>query len=92
MNTARILCFAVAGVIAASGFAGAQDLPAGPMRDTVQAAYTTCHVADQFTSQRRTRPQWAETVNTMIGMGAVVGDNEFDKLVDYLAEHFAPGK
>ncbi len=88
----RTTCLALLGLTLANSLARAQELPAGPMRDTVQAACTTCHVADQFTTQRRTRPQWAETVNTMIGMGAVVGDNEFDKLVDYLAEHFAPGK
>lgn len=88
----RTTCLALLGLTLASSLARAQELPAGPMRDTVQAACTTCHVADQFATQRRTRPQWAETVNTMIGMGAVVGDNEFDKLVDYLAEHFAPGK
>jgi hypothetical protein len=70
----------------------AQDLPPGPEQTLVSQACTTCHLASQFTSQRKTADQWALTVNQMINMGAVVGDNEFDKIVNYLAKNFGPAK
>lgn len=65
-----------------------QELPPGPEQMLVGQACTTCHLASQFTSQRKTAGQWAETVNQMINMGAVVGDSEFDKIVNYLAKNF----
>ena len=46
----------------------------------------------RFTDMRKTRAGWVLTMNSMIDKGAVIGDNEFDPLVDYLTEHFAPGK
>lgn len=92
MRTVRTHCFAIAGLIIASGFASAQTLPAGPMRDTVQAACSHCHPVTRFTALRKSRAGWTLTMNSMIDKGAVIGDSEFGPLVDYLAEHFAPGK
>lgn len=79
-------CFAALALI--SGPALAQELPPGPEQMLVSQACTTCHLASQFTSHRQTAAQWAETVNQMINKGAVVGDSEFDKIVNYLAKNF----
>lgn len=89
MRTARAVCFAVA---LTAGTAQAQELPPGKMRDTVQAACSTCHPVTRFTALRKGRTGWIITMNSMIDKGAVIGDSEFEPLVDYLAEHFAPGK
>lgn len=84
--------FCSAALMLAGNPALAQELPAGPEQMLVGQACTTCHLASQFTSQRKTAGQWAETVNQMINMGAVVGDSEFDKIVNYLAKNFGPAK
>jgi len=89
VRTARAVCFAVA---LTAGTAQAQELPPGKMRDTVQAACSTCHPVTRFTALRKGRTGWIITMNSMIDKGAVIGDSEFEPLVDYLAEHFAPGK
>ena len=89
-NFRGIFCFAALALT--SGPALAQDLPPGPEQMLVTQACTTCHLASQFTSQRKTAGQWAETVNQMINMGAVVGDSEFDRIVNYLAKNFGPVK
>jgi hypothetical protein len=66
----------------------AQELPPGPEQMLVTQACTTCHLASQFTSHRQTAGEWAQTVNQMINKGAVVGDSDFDKIVNYLAKNF----
>ncbi len=91
MRAVRAICFAVAGT-AIAGTAQAQGLPPGKMRDTVQAACSNCHPVTRFTALRKTHTEWTQTMNSMIDKGAVIGDNEFAPLVDYLAEHFGPGK
>jgi quinoprotein glucose dehydrogenase len=63
----------------------------GPEQDFVQKACTSCHVAAQVTSQRKTRADWAATVEKMVGFGAQVPDNRFDAMVDYLARNYPAG-
>jgi hypothetical protein len=84
-----IFCFAA---LALTEAASAQELPPGPEQTLVTLACTHCHLASQFTSQRRTAGEWAQTVNQMIDKGAVIGDNEFDRIVNYLAKNFGPAK
>ncbi len=76
----------------ASGAAHAQGLPPGEMRDTVQAACSTCHPVTRFTALRKGRAGWVMTMNSMIDKGAVIGDNEFGPLVEYLTTNFGPRK
>ncbi|TCP30659.1 PQQ-binding-like beta-propeller repeat protein [Sphingomonas sp. BK235] len=64
------------------------DLAPGPGKALAERACTACHVAAQVTAQRRSRADWAATVEKMVGYGAQVPDAEFDALVDYLARHY----
>lgn len=57
----------------------------------VQKTCTACHAASQFTSQRHSREQWADTVTTMMGYGAQVSDTDFDPIVNYLFKNFGTG-
>lgn len=66
------------------------DLPDGPGKDKVAAACSTCHAITQVTSQARTAPQWADTVDQMISRGAPVSEEDYPIIVDYLGKHFAP--
>lgn len=75
------------GVAAGGGIAQDQTGQAGAAR-AVKKACTTCHGADQFTSQHRSRDEWAETVDKMIGNGAQVSDADFDVIVNYLVKNF----
>jgi cytochrome c5 len=75
-------------VVLAAGAAQANTLPPGPMHDTVTKACAQCHSADVVSSQRKSRADWADTVNQMVANGAQVSDAEFDKVVDYLAKNF----
>jgi len=89
IRTIGIFCFAA---LALAEAASAQDLPSGPEQTLVTLACTHCHLATQFTSQRKTAGEWAQTVNQMIDKGAVIGDNEFDRIVNYLAKNYGPAK
>ncbi|WP_216321529.1 hypothetical protein [Sphingomonas quercus] len=91
------MTIALATCVALGAQAGIAQDPKAPPADgaprlatgaQVERTCTACHVAAQFTSQRRTREQWAETVNTMIGYGAQVSDEEFEPIVNYLAANF----
>jgi hypothetical protein len=67
--------------------AQAQDaLPSGPGRDDVVAHCTICHNSDRILTHRMSADQWSYTVNSMIGLGAVVPDS--DKIVSYLTANF----
>jgi quinoprotein glucose dehydrogenase len=63
----------------------------GPEQPFVQKACTTCHVAAQVTNQRKSRTEWAATVEKMVGFGAQVPDNQFDRVVDYLSRNYPAG-
>ena len=66
-------------------------MPDGPDRALVTKTCTACHVASQVTAQRKTKDQWAATVDQMIGYGAQVSDDDYPKIVDYLSAHFGAG-
>ena len=89
-NLRGFFCFAALALIGSP--ARAQELPPGPDQMLVTQACTTCHLASQFTTQRKTAGEWAQAVNQMIDKGAVIGDNEFDRIVSYLAKNYGPAK
>ncbi len=68
------------------------DFAPGPVKAFAERACTACHVAAQVTGQRRSRVDWAATVEKMVGYGAQVPDVQFDPLVDYLARHYPPAE
>jgi hypothetical protein len=89
----RILLVAIwLGVAAAAIYmrpALAQEgLPNGPGKEDVVAHCIGCHDSDKILSHRMTADQWSYTVNSMIGLGAVVPDP--DKIVGYLTTNFGP--
>jgi cytochrome c oxidase cbb3-type subunit 3 len=49
-----------------------------------------CHSVGTVTSQRRTRAQWQENINSMIARGAKGTDQEFELILDYLATQYGP--
>jgi len=79
----------IAGVILAP--AVAQDsLPPGPGMEETMKGCGGCHGIGQILTERRSAEEWANTVTMMITNGAPVAEDEFDKVVGYLATYFGP--
>lgn len=77
----------VAGVILAP--AVAQDsLPPGPGMEETLKGCGGCHGIGQILTEKRSAEEWANTVTMMITNGAPVEENDFDKVVGYLATYF----
>jgi mono/diheme cytochrome c family protein len=49
-----------------------------------------CHPVETVTSQRRTRAQWQESINSMVARGAKGTDAELAAILDYLTAQFGP--
>jgi mono/diheme cytochrome c family protein len=76
--------------LALPGLLIAQDLPAGPGRDTVTTRCLSCHESDLIVQQRLSRAGWGREIDKMVRWGATVLPAERDPMLDYLAAHFAP--
>ena len=62
------------------------DLPPGAGRDTLVRSCLGCHDVSVVLAHGRTRSEWAEVTGLMIDRGAVIGDDDLQPLLDYLAE------
>ena len=85
-----LLLAAIAGrataAAAQSGAAPAPpDFPPGPNRDVVIKACKDCHPVTQITKRRESRARWSEITESMLGEGAQMKDDEFEKVVAYLS-------
>jgi cytochrome c5 len=69
--------------------AAADEFPAGPGRQILTNACTTCHSLREVTKFRGfyVRQQWRDVVLTMVDYGAPVSDKEVEVLTDYLTQH-----
>jgi hypothetical protein len=77
----------IAGVILAP--AVAQDsLPPGPGMEETLKGCGGCHGIGQILTEKRSAEEWANTVTMMITNGAPVEEQDFDKVVGYLATYF----
>lgn len=65
--------------------------PAAGAREAFLKVCGACHSVETVTSQRRTRAQWQESINSMIARGAKGTDQEFSLILDYLAGQYGPG-
>ena len=70
--------------------AQAQDLPEGKGKALVRTACSQCHSLDVVIGQPRSREGWTDVVSQMVGNGAVLSDDDFNLVIDYLATNFGP--
>ena len=63
-------------------------------RDLVVEICTYCHEFERVTRQRLGKDQWRGLIKGMVDEGAPVTDEEFSRIVNYLAKNFGenPGK
>jgi hypothetical protein len=64
----------------------------GPGKTIIQKACVGCHSLKVVTSKRATHDEWAALVDQMVSKGAEVPDEDVDKVVQYLADHYGPPK
>src|SRR5581483_7489326 len=57
--------------------------PAGA-REVFQKVCGACQATETATSQRRTRAQWQESINSMVARGAKGTEEELSLILDYL--------
>ena len=84
----------IAFLFSALNLASAQTkpLPPGPMQAKVKAACTQCHNAARITEQHKTRKEWNDQLDKMIGLGAEVADSDRAGFLDYLTKNFGAEK
>lgn len=66
----------------------AKTMPEGANRELTVRVCGACHEPQRAASVRLTREGWETVVTKMVGLGAKVTDDEFVKVVDYLAENY----
>jgi glucose dehydrogenase len=66
------------------------DLPDGPGKATVIAVCTKCHGPNNFSTLRMSRSAWETEVADMKDKGAVATDDDFKRIVEYLAKNYPP--
>ena len=62
------------------------------MQAKVKAACTQCHAAARITKQHKTRQEWNDQLDKMIGLGANVPDSDRKAFLNYLTKNFGPEK
>jgi competence protein ComEA len=75
------------GLLSAVALAQGQ-LPDAPGKDETVRVCGTCHQVERATSVRLNRDGWQATVAKMVDLGATASDEELEKVLNYLAEHF----
>jgi mono/diheme cytochrome c family protein len=63
--------------------------PAGA-REAFLKVCGSCHPVDTVTSQRRSRAQWQESINSMVTRGAKGTNEELAAILEYLATQYGP--
>ena len=66
----------------------AQDLPAGPGKDTVEKVCTACHGLEAIVALQGGKDIWQGVVDDMKGRGADGSSEDFTAIVNYLSKYF----
>jgi hypothetical protein len=74
-------------VEAAAASAGDLTLPEAEGRQQVMISCTRCHGIDMVVDKRRTRDEWVQVINTMIGSGMNLTDSQYENILGYLSHN-----
>jgi putative heme-binding domain-containing protein len=66
------------------------DLPDGRGKTEFARICSQCHSLNVATTRRMNQNGWEAVVNDMVSKGARGTDDEFDRVVNYLGQHFGP--
>lgn len=67
------------------------ELPEGSGKNIVVKACQSCHSLRRITPMHLSASDWRKMVETMVGLGAAVGQDDLETVVKYLAQNFGPG-
>lgn len=70
----------------------AQTLPEGPGREETIKLCSSCHEVARSVSLRQDKDGWQGTLRKMTAMGTKGTDEEFAKVLEYLAKNFPAGE
>jgi cytochrome c553 len=87
-NFTIVLCFLVIAPMTAVG----QDLASGPGADTLTTACQKCHGLGPIISQHHDLDGWRTIIAQMISNGAILSDQDADKIASYLATNYGVGQ
>lgn len=65
--------------------------PADAGKQIFEQTCTACHDLSLVTSQRKSRAEWGDTVEMMIGRGAPINSQQGALVADYLAKTYGTG-
>lgn len=75
-------------LLAAACAAFAQQLPDGPGRAETERLCKQCHEMARSISLRQDRAGWQQTMNKMVAFGMRGSQDDFNRVVEYLATHY----
>lgn len=95
VSAARILFRSIAGIVfllllVVEG--SSQQLPPGPGKDSFVRVCSSCHGLNVPAQATKTRDEWAGTLANMRTLGAKGSDEEFARILTYLATNFSPAR
>jgi competence protein ComEA len=67
-----------------------KPLPQDPNRQTFLTVCSACHSTDVIVEENHSREGWGTLVGRMREKGALVSDDDFKKITDYLGKYFGP--
>ncbi|MBV8842785.1 MAG: helix-hairpin-helix domain-containing protein [Bryobacterales bacterium] len=68
--------------------AAGQNLPDGPGKEVFAKVCAGCHELDLATGQKKSKDEWKQTVDRMIGYGAELTKEQSEQIVNYLAANY----
>ena len=83
----KTFAIAFASLLAIS-IVSAQDLPAGPGKDTVEKVCTACHGIEAIVVLQGGKDVWQGIVDDMKGRGADGSEADFKTIITYLSKYF----
>ena len=88
MKLIRCIVAAAAGLTILVVIGQGEELAPGKGKAIVQAACTDCHGPEAIFGRTWSKAKWSDTVKNMQSLGAVLSDEEFDIVVDYLTTNY----
>jgi hypothetical protein len=82
-------CFLLFASFAAGQGRRIERFPAGPARDVLDKACTSCHAVTRISGQRMSPDEWRATVERMMSYGAQLTAAEKDSVISYVSQNFA---
>ena len=79
-------------ILIGASLVGAQTLPDGPGKDSVESVCTDCHTVERIAKQHLSEESWRNIIREMTENGAAFGPDDSKAILEYLTKNFGPQK